>query len=278
MRRRAARASLRLWLRTFCSSLISDGACCPTVGDVSAAPFSQFTPSLAATASVSQSWASLRSTVSIILTGLEHARVEPVALTARQGLQAKRQAVEGDGATVAVGDLAQAEALDVARVLVLGLDAGQRDSEGRLARMTLGKFRPGEFQRIEPRRRPAHEVELAGAEPHRPAELEGDFRQLVFTVVEVDVAIDQVFLLQAAATIELADELGNAARPQEVRAEREVGQLGLRQRGDHRAHRHRGLGILDPKARVAERIPGTNAIVVQGDYALGRQGQKLDQQ
>ena len=33
MRRRAARASLRLWLRTFCSSLISDGACCATVGD-----------------------------------------------------------------------------------------------------------------------------------------------------------------------------------------------------------------------------------------------------
>ena len=65
MRRRAARASLRLWLRTFCSSLISDGACCATVGDSSAAPFSHVTPSLAETASASQSWASLRSTVSI---------------------------------------------------------------------------------------------------------------------------------------------------------------------------------------------------------------------
>ncbi len=51
MRRRAARASLRLWLRTFCSSLISDGACCATVGDCAAAVFSQPTPSLAATAS-----------------------------------------------------------------------------------------------------------------------------------------------------------------------------------------------------------------------------------
>src|SRR5882757_9112229 len=152
MRRRAARASLRLWLRTFCSSLTNDGACCATVGDCSAAPFSQLTPSLAATASVSQSWASLRSTVSMVLTGLEHARVEPVALTARQGLQAKRQAVEGDGAAVAVGDLTQAEALDVARVLVLGFYAGERDPERRLAGVTLGIFRLGELQRIKPRR------------------------------------------------------------------------------------------------------------------------------
>jgi hypothetical protein len=58
-------ASLRLWLRTFCSSLISEGACCATVGDWLAAFLSQSTPSLAATASDSHSWASLRSTVSI---------------------------------------------------------------------------------------------------------------------------------------------------------------------------------------------------------------------
>src|SRR5579864_5904116 len=120
MRRRAARASLRLWLRTFCSSLISDGACCATVGDWLAASFSQATPSLAATASDSQSWVSLRSMVSIPLPGLEHARVEPVALAARQGLQAQGQAVERAGAAVAVGHLAQAETFDVARVLVLG--------------------------------------------------------------------------------------------------------------------------------------------------------------
>src|SRR4029077_7437241 len=165
---------------------------------------------LAATASVSQSWASFRSTVSMSLTGLEHARVEPVALTARQRLQTERQAIERDGAAVAVGDLAQAEALDVARVLVLGLDAGERDPERRLAGMALGIFGLGEFQRIEPGRRPAHQVELAGAQQHRPAELEGDLGQLVLAVVEVDVAVDQVLALQPAAAIELADEPGDA--------------------------------------------------------------------
>src|SRR6185436_1047132 len=180
MRRRAARASLRLWLRTFCSSLISDGACCATVGDWAEAFFSQPTPSLAATASDSQSWASFRSTVSIrVSTCLEHAGVEPVALTARQRLQSERQAVERDRATVAIGDLTQAEALDVARVLVLGLHSRQRDLERRLARVTLGILGLGELQRIEPRRWPAYKVELARPEPHGSAEFEGDFRQLV---------------------------------------------------------------------------------------------------
>src|ERR1700730_3137028 len=141
------------------------------------------------------------------LTGLEHARVEPIALTARQRLQAERQAVERDGAAVAVGDLTQAEALDVARVLVLGLDAGERDLEWRLAGMALGIFGFGEFQRIEPGRRPAHQVELAGAEPHRAAELEGGLGQLVLAGVEVDGAVDGVSALAPSAAIELADEL-----------------------------------------------------------------------
>src|SRR4029077_20951226 len=111
---------------------------------------------------------------------------------------------------VSVGHLAKAEALDVARVLVLGLDASQSDLERRLAGMAFGKFGPRELQRIEPRRRPTDQVELARAQPHRPAELEGRFRQLVFAVVEVDVAIDQVLALQAAAPVELYDSTVDA--------------------------------------------------------------------
>src|SRR5262249_51211062 len=50
------------------------------------------------------------------LPGLEHAGVEPVALSTRQGLQSERQAIERDGAAVAIGHLAQAEALDITRI------------------------------------------------------------------------------------------------------------------------------------------------------------------
>ena len=48
------------------------------------------------------------------LAGLEHAGVEPVALTARQCLKAESQAIERDGATVAIGHLTQTETFDVA--------------------------------------------------------------------------------------------------------------------------------------------------------------------
>src|SRR5258708_28725959 len=157
---------------------MNGGGCWAGVGDCSGAPFRQLPPSLAATASVSQSWANLRSTVSMVLTGLEHARVEPVALTARQRLQTERQAIERDGPAVAVGDLTQAEALDVARILVLGLHTSERDLERRLAGMAFGIFGLGEFQRIEARRRPAHQVELAGPPPHGPAALAGRLEQL----------------------------------------------------------------------------------------------------
>src|SRR5260370_26159569 len=95
------------------------------------------------------------------LTGLEHARVEPIALTARQRLQAERQAVERDGPSVAVGDLTQAEALAVARALALGLDAGERELERRLAGMTLGIFGFGGFQRINPAPPPTPHVALS---------------------------------------------------------------------------------------------------------------------
>ena len=48
-------------------------------------------------------------------------------------MQAECQAIERDGAAVAIGDLAQSETFDVARVLVLRLDARQGDLERRLA-------------------------------------------------------------------------------------------------------------------------------------------------
>src|SRR5260370_33446074 len=99
------------------------------------------------------------------LTGLEHARVEPIALTARQRLQAERQAVERDGAAVAVGDLTQTEALDVARVLVLGLDAGERDPERGFAGMAPGIVGLGEVQRLCPGRPPTPHAERARAQP-----------------------------------------------------------------------------------------------------------------
>ena len=56
------------------------------------------------------------------------------------------------------------------------------------------------------------------------------------------------------------------------------GSCDCAKRGDHRADRDRGLGILDAQAGVAERIPGADAVFVQRDHALGRQRQQLHHQ
>ncbi len=112
MRRRAARRQLAALVADLLQLAHQRRACCATwrfLGGV----FNHATPSLAATA---QRLAVLGQFeidgVHLRLPGLEHARVEPIALTSRQGLQSKRQAIERDGAAVAIGHLAQAEALD----------------------------------------------------------------------------------------------------------------------------------------------------------------------
>ncbi len=111
-----------------------------------------------------------------------------------------------------------------------------------------------------------------------PRNSNGASGQLVLAVVEVDIAIDEILALQAAAAVELADELGDALGAQQVGAEGKVGAAATgRGRRSSRPPPPWSWGPR-PAAGVAERIPGADAILMQRDHPLGRQRQQLHHQ
>src|SRR5215472_3281514 len=132
------------------------------------------------------------------LTLLENSRIEPVALAVAQGLQ-----LEGERALGLLHPALRRGAcfLDdeiLAEPVLASLPAGETDRDGRHG-IEPRTFLVGHIvERIEARCRPPGIRELAEAQRHHAAEIEGVIRQVLALVVQVEIGVVGILCRDAA--------------------------------------------------------------------------------